>query len=294
MTGKRSDGYRVAMLVMAHNEPELLRLLLTRLVKDFDVFVHIDKRSEAALHEAIPASPRITRVKGLKASWGSPRFVEAELSLVTAAMRNSYERYVLVSGQCVPLLSNAAIKAVLRRTSQSEWIGADLLESPRDDGFLDRVQRVYWHAPWRYRGIKKVLYSLVEYSLEIAYRTVLRPRKLDGDYYFGQTWFALSHRALHQALDYVAKNPSFRRSFQGARLGEELFLPTAVKRSMPADTRYLGSVSYMDWERGPEKPRVLDETDSQAMKESDRLFARKVTSAKSHTLVESLYAATDK
>ena len=285
-------NYSVAMLVMAHNEPELLKLLLSRLVEDFDVYVHIDKASEKSLERVIPHSSRIIRVKSRRAPWGRPHIVGVQRDLLAAAATRGYDRYVLISGQCVPLLSNAGIKATLQRSDDVEWIGADELVSPKDDGFIHRVTRVYWHAPWRYSGLRRVFYLLVEYFLEGLYRTILPKRKGLGPLFFGQTWFALTHRAVESALSFIQRSPDFGRMLRGARLAEEIYLPTAVRRSMPEGTRYGGPPTYIDWFTGPEKPRTLDMSDVDRLRESPLLFARKFTWAKSRELVERLYQET--
>ena len=287
-----SSEYSVAVLVMAHNEPELLRLQLERLTQDFDVYVHTDKKAERLLRGSLPSSPRLHVIPSHRTPWGTTDFLRAELELIRTAMARGYDRYVLVSGQCVPLKSNGDIREVLWETRHAEWIGSRRLEPPVDDGFLQRVKRVYWHAPWRYRGIRKALYSIVEYALEFFYRFISHPRVLIGDFYFGETWFALNHQSLKAAVRFGEENADFSAEFRGARLSEELYLQTALRRVVPPATEFLPCISYTDWEKGPETPRVLDMSDYEKMMATSHLFARKFTWAKSRELVERLYQET--
>ena len=287
-----SNEYSIAFLVMAHNEPDLLRLQLERLTQDFDVYVHTDKKAERLLSGSFPSSSRIRRISSHRTPWGTTNFLRAELELIRTAMIRGYDRYVLVSGQCVPLKSNRDIRDVLWKTRAAEWIGSRKLESPEDDGFLQRVKRVYWHAPWRYRGIRKRLYWIVEYALEFFYRFLSHPRVLKGDFYFGETWFALNHQSLERALRFGEEDADFSSAFRGARLSEELYLQTALRRVGTPDAHFLPCISYTDWEKGPETPRVLDMSDYEKIMASSHLFARKFTWAKSRELVERLYQET--
>ena len=287
-----SGKYSVAMLVMAHNEPQLLMLQLKRLARDFDVYIHTDKKAERLLSESIPSSARIRQIPSRRTPWGTTDFLRVELELIRTAMAKGYDRYVLVSGQCVPLKSNHQIQEALWKTREVEWIGSRKLVSPVDDGYLQRVQRVYWHSPWRYRGIRAFLYWVVEYALEFFYRFLWRKRELVGDFYWGETWFALSHHALSKAMAYGEEDSRFSRVFRGARLVEELYLQTALRRVGTPDAHFLPCISYTDWEKGPETPRVLDMSDYEKIMASPHLFARKFTWAKSRELVERLYQET--
>jgi hypothetical protein len=277
---------------MAHNEPELLKLLVSRLAEDFDVYLHLDKAFDVSLESLGLNSGRVQLVPRQRVPWGSPAVLKTELLLLEEASRRGYERYVLISGQCVPLRSNAEIRKTLRANLESEWLDSNLLTLPEDEGFLQRLQRVYWHAPWRYRGLQKFLYLFVEYFLEIMYRTVVRKKPLKGDFYMGEAWFALSHRAVLASLDFASREDDFMKSFSAARAGEELYFNTVVRRVFPPETKFLGTATYTDWRTGPEIPRTLDESDLSALVGSRFLFARKVSWQKSRSLVQRLYSDT--
>lgn len=288
-----NSHYKVAFLVLAHGEGVLLTLLLARLVEDFDVYVHIDRQSTLVLPEEIVSHPKVHLVPQLATAWGSPNLVRAQLSLFREARKFGYDRFVLISGQCVPLKSNGEIWETLRDARNAEWIDINILKEPGDEGFIDRVKRVHWHAPWRYRGFRAMVYWSVEYSLEALYRLGLPKKKPGGNLYLGEAWFALSSEAVDRALTYVDKNSNFSKLVRGSRAGDEIFFQTAVRRSSPEETRLLGPITHTDWKTGPEKPRILDQTDLPALAKSRFLFARKVSWLKSRSLVEKLYASTE-
>jgi hypothetical protein len=286
------NGYSIAFLILAHSEPELLNQLVARLAKDFDVYLHIDSRSRLRLDEKLAGLPRVRQIPRLATAWGSPNLVKAQRRLFEASRRVGYDRYVLISGQCVPLKSNVEILEAFRREPSSEWLSANLLRAPEDQGFIDRITRVYWHAPWRYTGLRALLYWVVEYVLEILYRLGFPKKKLVGNFFMGEAWFALSSGALERTISYLESAPGFTRLFKTARASDEIFFQTAIRRASPVDMRLIGPISHTDWITGPEAPRVLDESDLPALRASNFLFARKVTWEKSRSLVEKLYSIT--
>jgi len=286
------SGYRVAFLVLAHGEDMLLERLLKRLVLDFDVYVHIDRRSKMVLPQEVVTNPRVHLVRRLATPWGSPNLVRAQLGLFREARQLGYDRFVLISGQCIPLKSNAEILRTLETESSSEWIDVNLLVDPQDVGFIDRITRIHWHAPWRYRGVRSKVYWVVEYFLTVLSRLGLPKRDTGGDLYLGEAWFALSKQAVDRALAYFDRETDFSGLVRGSRAGDEIFFQTAVKRTSPEEARFLGPIVYTDWKTGPEKPRTLDDSDLPVLVSSQFLFARKVTWSKSRALIEKLYSST--
>ena len=81
-----------AYLILAHHEPEVLRLLLT-LIDDArnDIYLHIDARSQQLYDEFKDWQPRSARFFLLsqreKSDWGQVSIVRAELLLFSAAKR---------------------------------------------------------------------------------------------------------------------------------------------------------------------------------------------------------------
>jgi hypothetical protein len=138
-----------------------------------------------------------------------------------------------------------------------------------------------------------MFYNLVEYALEIGYRTILQPKLIVGQFYWGQTWFSLKDSTVAAIFAYMEKHPDFLRLFTGSRLGEELFLQTLVRRVQPAPQLGPTTTTFDDWATGPEKPRVLDHTDYERLTKLPQLFARKVHPEKSKNLIDRLYAQTE-
>ena len=102
------SGSSIAILVMAHTEPELLDRLMTRLSASFDVYLHLDKAAPYSLSD-FSWSSRVTPVTRRRTYWGAFAVTEAILDLLSTAHNHHYDHYVLISGQDVPLKSNSNI-----------------------------------------------------------------------------------------------------------------------------------------------------------------------------------------
>lgn len=278
---------RIAILILAHAYPTLLDSLVSRLSTDFDVYLHLDRASDIQTKN-FAWGKTVTTVKSRRTYWGSFQCTLAILDLLKTAHARGYDRYVLISGQDVPLVSNQDLIRHFVANAELDFIQSLPLPSPRLNGGIERITRVYWHAPYRHQRLKRLLYNLVEYGLELGYRTVLQPKIIVGKFYWGETWFGLRNSTLSAIFEYLEDNRDFARLFTGSRLGEELFLQTLVRRVSPALTLAEDTITYVDWATGPEKPRVLDESDLPALEKAPHLFARKVHPEKSAALLEEL------
>lgn len=275
------------MLVLAHTHYPLLSNLITQLTKDFDVYLHVDRASDISVAR-LAETPSVTPVKSRRTYWGSFQGTLAMLDLLRDSHAHGYDRYIFISGQDVPLVANDAIRKFFRENQHLDFVESKPLRTTPDADKLDRITRAFWHAPYRHTGLRRMLYNLVEYSLELGYRTVLQPKIIVGDFFWGEQWFGLRHDTVSAIFEYLRDEPEFIRLFRGSRLGEELFVPTLVRRILPKPLIANHTTSYVDWVSGPEKPRVLDHTDLAALEKSPHLFARKVHPEKSAQLLKVL------
>lgn len=281
---------RVAILVLAHAYPTLLDSLIGRLSPDFDVYLHVDRATDITLRDFAWATT-VTTVRSRRTYWGSFQCTLAILDLLRKAHARGYDRYVLISGQDVPLVSNAEIVEFFSRNDHIDYLQSIPVSDPSVDATIDRITRRYWHAPYRHAGLSRFLYSIVEYALELGYRSFLQKKMLAGDFYWGETWFGIRHSTASALLSFLEETPDFARLFAGSRLAEESFLQTAVRRISEPTTLSDRLLTYTDWITGPEKPRVLERVDLKRLLESGFLFGRKVHPEKSQELLDVFYEA---
>jgi|GEM_PF-2835274 len=139
---------RVAILVLAHLTaplPYLLRALGDR----FDVFVHLDAKTDAA-DLALP--PHVTMVARRPVHWGGWSMMQATLDLMEAA--RGHDVLALVSGDTLPLLPPEALHAALADGGPDR---IELLEVADDPGLAGQpremsIARHGWEQPWRFHN----------------------------------------------------------------------------------------------------------------------------------------------
>lgn len=283
---------KIAILVLAHAYKSQLLRLVQRLSPDFDVFVHLDKRS--ALSPAdVEVAQNVRAFKEHRVYWGSYSMILATVSLLKAAARaGSYDRYLLISGQDVPIKDNEAIAAFFDANRTTEYIEYIRLPNPYwQGGGLDRVSRYH---PTSTRGAQGTALQLLklEHSFFKRLNMVLGERKIDHQFHGGANWFNLTGACVRGILDYLDANPAFLSRFKYTVSCDEIFMQTAIHNIGAGDSVVSSCLRYVDWNAGPEYPRILRTADYQKLVESDMLFARKFDDSVDPDIVEMLYALT--
>ena len=116
---------KVAFLMQCHKNPEQINLLLEALNHPMvDVFVHVDKKSQAI-------KDKITQRAGVyilpeqqcvDVQWAQYSQVEATLQLLRAAVIGGYSHYWLISGQDYPLRPMDNILDFLEANQEANFI----------------------------------------------------------------------------------------------------------------------------------------------------------------------------
>ena len=111
---------RHAWMIIAHNNFPILEKQLRFLdSENADVFLHIDakvKDFDFDRFRSIPKKSAVTFVERHSISWGDFSMVEAELSLLKAAMQGDYDYFHLLSGVDVPIKTREYIERYLKIT----------------------------------------------------------------------------------------------------------------------------------------------------------------------------------
>ena len=120
---------RHAFLIIAHNEPEILAVLLRQLdAPDFDVFLHIDARATAMRERFSSYKPSLGRYflleHPLAVCWGDISQMDVEMRLFRAAMQQGRYAYChLLSGVDLLLKSPQTLVAFFEEHAGREFVG---------------------------------------------------------------------------------------------------------------------------------------------------------------------------
>ena len=276
-----------AFLILAHNEPEVLSLLL-ELLDDArnDIYLHLDRR--AAAMRARFAAWRPARARyfllpcPLAVCWGDLSQVVAEYRLLeAAAARGPYAYCHLLSGVDLPLRPQRAIHDFFDRHAGAEFVGCWETDEHRRD-VRRRVGRYYlFTRHLRDKGTLAHALSAPVRNVALALQKAVRfQRPWDYDFHKGYQWASLTQ----PCCDYIIKEKkNVMRRFRMTLAPDEIFLPTLVWASPFRRNIYdtadptRGSQRLVDWERG--RPYVWQEADFDELMHAPALFARKFSAA---------------
>lgn len=116
---RRRQAMKHAYLILAHNQEKLLIQLLHSLdVKENDIYLHIDKRSEIKLENISESvhNAKVEFVNRISVEWGGYSMIEATMILLKAATKTHHIYYHLLSGVDLPLKSINQINSFYEKT----------------------------------------------------------------------------------------------------------------------------------------------------------------------------------
>ncbi len=277
-----------AYLIIAHNEPEVLRTLLAMLddVRN-DIFVHIDRRAcsvyESIKDYKVEHSALIFLEHPIAVYWGDISQVQVEYMLFERAFsQGPYAYYHLLSGVDLPIKSQDYIHAFFQKNQGKEFVGFWMDAAHRRD-LKRKVYRYYLFTRY-FKGGNALVHSVCALSrnLFLALQKVIRYKRNQGNIVFqkGFNWVSITQAFCTYLL---SQKENVFRTFRYTLCPDEIFIQTVLWNSSFREHIYnkenalIGSMRYIDWERG--NPYVWQEKDTDELLSSPYLFARKFASA---------------
>jgi hypothetical protein len=244
---------KVAYLILAHNNPKLLKKAVTRLsTDDCGFFIHIDKKSRIEDFAEIRGENVFFCDRRIPVYWGEFSLVEPVLFMLRQALAvsQSYDYFALISGSDYPLRSGRYIQRFLVENRGAEFIS--MVKVPAPGKPLSRINTLRYpsHKPVR-RFVTRVLAKV-----GLAQRDY-RKHLGNVDLYSGSQWWALTRDACVYLLEFVEHNPRFVRFFENVFAADEAFFQTILGNSSfkPHIRRNL---HYNDWSAQAPHPAMIN------------------------------------
>ena len=245
---------KIAYLILAHTHPlHLTRLISALQTEHTHIFVHIDKKSQDMI--CPPITNTITSIKDtVTVNWGGFSVVQATLNLLQEATASGeYDYFILLSGADYPLRSNASISRFLQRYKGKEFI--NLYKMPEANKTLDRIEYFYIEKKFKFANpfLTKRANTFMR-VLNKKLRTPLLKRRYPQQYahftlYAGSQWWALSKQCVDYVLQFITRNPEYKKFYQHTRVPDEMFFHTIIGNS-PFKKNVVGALIYADWVTG--------------------------------------------
>ena len=296
---------RIAILVLAHRLPAL-QFLLDLLDDRFALFVHIDAKTQTDVGQLrVPRHVELIESR-TEVFWGGWSMMRATLALIRAARtRGEFARYVLVSGDSLPVLPLERLEAALLDPAR-EFI--ELIPVPDDPSLAGMemqaaIARHGWVQPWRlhnpvawdhlllnplqreeaarHYSIAQDRIDWIRGDVERLVRELLRelrPAPPFPGFWYGTQWWALTGETMEAMLPELVR-PDVQRFFHTIQVPDEHMIQT-VLGELPAlmgGRTIVGSPMWIDQARRARGSDTLglDGFRNAAAQGSQILFARK-------------------
>lgn len=261
---------KLAHLILAHNQPEQLERLINRLQHpEADIYIHLDKKSDVALFSHLTDVKNVYFIKNnIKVYWGTYAIVKATLNSFNEIINSGkdYQYLNLISGQDYPLRPQQAFHDFLAQNPGKAFMNYLHFNDEWQEA-LPRVQAYHFNN-YRLPG---------KYLLQQLANKILGKRKMPEEMLpVGRSqWFTISMDCVRYIDKYWQDHPKFRRFIKLTWGPDEFVFQTILYNSQYKDAMLNNDLRYIDWSGGGVSPKLLTIDDNDALKASEKYFARK-------------------
>ncbi|MBE5962374.1 MAG: hypothetical protein E7256_13510 [Lachnospiraceae bacterium] len=282
---------RHAYLIIAHEEPELLKKLICFLDHpESDIFIHIDKKSKLLYSGDYTNSVKnasLNFVTSKPITWGGFSLVDCELDLLALSTKTKHQYYHLLSGCDLPLMSYEEMLDFWEKNQGTEFIEFDTVQQKKPS-IADKIGYYYFFQDviGRKLDIFSVFLRKVE-AFSIRLQKLAKINRMKKDKIIlqkGSNWFSITDDLAHYI---ISKRNDISRMFAHTLCADEIFLQTVVYNSPFMKTTHKNNLRYIDWKRGTPYTFTMDDYDS--LMSSSCLWARKFSSKKDEKIIDAIY-----
>ncbi len=284
----------LAFLILAHKNPEQLQMLVDYLHRNkCAVFVHIDKKSEGLFANFVRNNRNRENVHiylKYKVYWGGYSQIKTTFFLLNESLKKfPFDFVSLLSGQDAPVATIAAFAEKLkqhRNSSFVQWHKVPAHGTWDGNGGLDRINYIWFTAFPRSLAF---FYNRVVNLTQALQKKFGVYKKMDLPLFGGANWFTLNKEMAVYASRYVRDHRRFFRKFRFTRCADEMIMQTILLNSPYRNDIVNDTLRFIDWNTGPEHPRILRAEDTERLMSSGHYFARKFDSSVDNEVLHNLY-----
>ncbi len=247
---------KIAYLVFAYKNPQLLNRVINRLYSDnCDFFIHIDKKVNMAPFAIIQQTGVEFTEKRIPVYWAEFSGVQAILLLIEAALRSAkkYDYLILLSGSEFPLRSKDYIEAFLAENRGSEFMSLVKMPNSQAGKPMSRINTL------RFPSDKPVRRLAMRFLARLGMaRRDFKKWFPELEPFGGHTWWALTRAACLFVLEFVKSHPLIVKYFEKTFAPEEMFFQTILGNSL-FGARTRRNLVYEDWSSRGAHPAMISE-----------------------------------
>ncbi|WP_296205452.1 beta-1,6-N-acetylglucosaminyltransferase [Psychrobacter sp. UBA3962] len=258
------------------------------------ILIHVDKKSNLKDFETLKNSNVYFIPNRIDITWGDETLMLATVELMRFACNFNYDYFFLLSGDDIPLKTDAELKSLLSNNSDYNFLYFDV--NMTDDKIEQRVR--YKHPDVFYKRDSKLITKIRKKIFHLTRDSFFKNKSLEENkhrlpkLYKGTNWFGLKASAIEYILTYINDNKWFVDLFKRSFAADEVIFHTIIKTNPEIKIFNhpdypVPSLRYIDWRSGPEYPRVLTPDDALKMIASNCFFARKINANASSKFMNS-------
>ncbi len=248
--------------------------------EDFDFYIHVDKKYDINPHLFLKTLPNVYFINNrINVKWAGFNTVIATFECIkeVVATGKKYDFINLLSGQDYPLKPAQQLLSFFKENEGKEFISYRDIKNDWKEGLI-RMER-YFLSNHNFKGK-----NLIERAINFAMPTRKIPHNLHP---YGKSMFwMLSPEAAMHVVETVESDKKLMRFFSLCWGSDEFVFQTILMNSSYKDKVVNDNYRYIDWSLGGANPKILDETDFEPIKQSNKLFARKMDKIKSSKLMD--------
>lgn len=269
-----------AYLILAHNEFELLQILVSCLDDERnDIFIHIDKKVTVLPDIKASKSGLFFVSDRIDVRWGGISVVEAEYSLMQEALskNNHYLYFHLISGVDLPLLNQNRIHDFFFSQKRKEFIGYS--NYPHLSREIRRKVNIIHLFGQDFKGSGFVFLSKkIIRAIFVRIQFALNYRKYGNKVFKkGTQWVSITESLVRHLIE---NKERILKTYKYSFCPDEIFIQTEAwaepkfrERLYDYQNEANGCMRYIGW-KGSELPN-FDMNDVDYICNSGKIFARK-------------------
>ncbi|MDR2971146.1 MAG: beta-1,6-N-acetylglucosaminyltransferase [Bacteroidales bacterium] len=276
---------KVAYLILAHHEPEMLDKLISVLNKPKEqIFVHLDKKTDIIQFQNILEEKCIFIEERLNVSWGSFSMINAELNLLRIAFEaDKFDYYCLLSGCDLPIKPIHDFENYLIKNQRKEFILC--AESSRCSPYFQKRYKGFYFFENRNKWLLTLNYGVTKIQRFFYKRKPYNYQLM----YFGSQWWTLSGNFIEYVLNFLEQNPAYTRYFRYTLIPDEMFFQTIIAHSPFFEQVTDDNLRLIHFTKNIPNPIILTIEDKDVILQSKAFFARKFDLRKDKEIIDFLF-----
>ncbi len=267
---------KYAYLIIAHNEFELLQLLVSDLDSACnDIYIHFDKKIRQLPALMVKNCSLFVIDKRVDVRWGHVSQIQTEFVLFEEALNNGpYLFYHLISGTHLPLIEVGKLNEFFERHSGYSVVTGLTKDTPYQETLkLHRANLFLRNYASRSELLSRVSQFLWKSFVAFQRWFNIEINKSE-DFWKSSNWVSLSEEAVRYL---VSRKKTILRKYRFSLCGDEFFVASELMQS-PLRDKVVNEEHYLKCDMQRANPRTYRLDELPALKETGYLFARKFTS----------------